>query len=467
MTGPLTVEQHDPGDLLTDGNISDRRPDEALIDSIRDIGILQPIIATRTTDGFVRVRMGHRRTLAAIEAECETVPVLVVADEADYADPADLALDRIIAQYAENEHRQGLNAADKAAVAVQLLDLGLTARQVTARTRMRPSDVDAARAIRASAAAARAVVDQPQLTIEQAAAIAEFDDNLAVVDVLVDAAGDGRGQFAHVLQRHRNEREMAQARAALIEKLTADGVKIVDEHPGYDNRLDYLTDPEGKKLTPRGHRKCPGHIAYLMQGWEGSTHTWQAFYYCTDPKASGHKSIRGTGAGADPEKARAERRETIARNREWRAAEQVRRAWLRDLLASKTAPDGALRYVLTAIATADGPLHRALSQNHECGRDLLGLDPAKSKWSHDTEAVTGLLARASDSRALVIALGLILGATEGEITVQVPAAPRAYPNVAAYLTQLAGWGYGLASTEQAVIDACAEAAAAAAAKDGA
>jgi ParB family chromosome partitioning protein len=475
VTGPVIVEQYDPGDLLTDQNISHRLPDQDLIESIRDIGVLQPIIATRTAEGFVRVRMGHRRVLAAIEAERETVPVIVVADEADYAgQDRDLILDRVIAQFSENKHRQPLTAADEAGVAVQLLDLGLTARQVTARTRMKPADVDAARAIRQSKAATTAAAQLPQLTIEQTAAIAEFDTDLTVVDALVDAAADGQGKFAHALQRHRDERASAQARAALVEKLTADGVKIATEHPDWNNALDYLTDPDGKKLTARNHKKCPGHIAYITRGWDGSARAWQTSYYCTNPKANNHRSTRSSGGAVDSEKAKQERRETIARNKEWRAAEKVRRAWLRDFLGRKTPPDGALRYVLAAVADASGVLSRAMSQNHECARELLGLDAATSKWTRDTAAVTEALSRAADGRALVIVLGLALGAIEGETGVQTAVHPASQRTAAAYLAQIAGWGYELSEIEQRIVDAVAEAkaardaeAAADAVKDGA
>jgi ParB-like nuclease family protein len=48
---------------------------------VKDLGVLQPIRAVRTSDGSLRVEFGHRRTLAAIEAGFEVVSVLVVADE--------------------------------------------------------------------------------------------------------------------------------------------------------------------------------------------------------------------------------------------------------------------------------------------------------------------------------------------------------------------------------------------------
>jgi ParB family transcriptional regulator, chromosome partitioning protein len=73
----------DPRSLLVDVNIrTDARLDKDFIASIKDLGVLVPITAVRTTTGDVRVRFGHRRTLAAIEAGLATVPVEIVGDDA-------------------------------------------------------------------------------------------------------------------------------------------------------------------------------------------------------------------------------------------------------------------------------------------------------------------------------------------------------------------------------------------------
>jgi signal transduction histidine kinase len=63
----LSVEQVDPSTLLVDTNIrSDATLDKDFLASIRDLGVLVPIVAMRTEDGALRVRYGHRRTLAAV-----------------------------------------------------------------------------------------------------------------------------------------------------------------------------------------------------------------------------------------------------------------------------------------------------------------------------------------------------------------------------------------------------------------
>jgi hypothetical protein len=50
--------------------------------------VLQPIIAVRTVEGELRVRFGHRRTLAPIQAGLQTVPLARASKE-----PAALAVE--------------------------------------------------------------------------------------------------------------------------------------------------------------------------------------------------------------------------------------------------------------------------------------------------------------------------------------------------------------------------------------
>src|SRR3954471_6015545 len=108
-TSTTEVQQLDPRTLLVDLNVrQDARLDADFLASIRDLGVLVPIVGVRTPEGAVRVRFGHRRTLAAIEADRPTVPVVVAADES--TDNA-AQVERLVTQYAENEHRTGLSGA--------------------------------------------------------------------------------------------------------------------------------------------------------------------------------------------------------------------------------------------------------------------------------------------------------------------------------------------------------------------
>ena len=121
----------DPATLLVDRNLREARLTKSFVASIRDHGVLVPLVAYRTPDG-VRVRFGHRRALAAVEAGRPTVPVVILGDEPDGAE-ADI--ERLLSQHAENTDREGLTAAEQAGFIQDLLDLGLSAAQVQRRAR--------------------------------------------------------------------------------------------------------------------------------------------------------------------------------------------------------------------------------------------------------------------------------------------------------------------------------------------
>ncbi|HEY6686122.1 MAG TPA: ParB N-terminal domain-containing protein [Propionibacteriaceae bacterium] len=169
----------DPRDLLVDVNIrTDARLDKDFVASIKDFGVLVPIIAVRTAAGDVRVRFGHRRTLAAIEADLATVPVEIVGDEA--TDDAG-QIERILTHHAENAHRAPLLQIDQLGVVEQLNAFGLSAAQIAKRTKIKKDTVKTALAMTKSDLAKAATNRYDFLTLEQAAAVAEFDDNAAAV----------------------------------------------------------------------------------------------------------------------------------------------------------------------------------------------------------------------------------------------------------------------------------------------
>ena len=62
-------------------------------------------------------------------------------------------------------------------------------------------------------------------------------------------------------------------------------------------------------------------------------------YVCVDPQTYGHRNRYGTGGENKlPEEAKAERREVIENNKAWRAAEPVRRDYIRTLLNAGKVP---------------------------------------------------------------------------------------------------------------------------------
>ncbi|MFC0713656.1 ParB/RepB/Spo0J family partition protein [Cellulomonas biazotea] len=208
-----TVEQVDPRTLLIEANVRTSVDlDPEFIASVRDLGVLTPVLVHRTADGL-RVRAGQRRTLAAIEAGRDTIPVLVLDGDEDQ-------VQRVVEQWSENHHRRALSVADDAAAFQQLSLLGLSAAQIAKRTKAKKSRVTTALAVGGSALASAAAA-RYDLTLDQAAVIAEFDDDPETVKVLTVAAVKEPGRFEHLAQRARDERARAVELAAFVADLTA------------------------------------------------------------------------------------------------------------------------------------------------------------------------------------------------------------------------------------------------------
>ena len=96
----------------------------ALADSIREVGVLQPVLVRPAGDGYELIA-GERRWRAARRVGLQTIPALV--KETDDAAALEHAL-------VENLHRDDLNALEEAAAYQQLIeDFGLTHDEVAAR----------------------------------------------------------------------------------------------------------------------------------------------------------------------------------------------------------------------------------------------------------------------------------------------------------------------------------------------
>ena len=259
-TPATSIEQVDPASLLVDLNVRhDPRLDAAFSASIKELGVLVPIVAVRTAEKQLRVRFGHRRTLAAAAAGMASVPVVVAADEAT-TDAA--SVERLVGQYAENEHRTGLSNAERVGVIEQLSAFGVSSAQIAKRTKATRIDVDAALSVARSDLAKAATLRYEFLDLVQAATVADFEDDPDTVTALVAPASIS--QFEHAAQRARDERERTQRRQAFAAELGEHGITVLgadaDAPP-----LHRLTDAEGTNLTDTDHAQCPGHAVTITR----------------------------------------------------------------------------------------------------------------------------------------------------------------------------------------------------------
>ncbi|MGH3507905.1 MAG: ParB/RepB/Spo0J family partition protein [Nocardioidaceae bacterium] len=121
-----------------------------LVYSIREIGLLQPVVVRRTGESSYELVMGERRWRASREAGLRTIPA-IIRDTTDDA----LLRDALL----ENLHRAALNPLEEAAAYQQMLDdFGCTHDDLAARIgRSRPQISNTLRLLRLSPAVQRRV----------------------------------------------------------------------------------------------------------------------------------------------------------------------------------------------------------------------------------------------------------------------------------------------------------------------
>ena len=121
-----------------------------LVDSIKEVGLLQPVVVRPTAKDRYELVMGERRLRAVKAAGLATIPAIIRAMEA-----ADLLRDALL----ENLHRAQLNPLEEAAAYQQLLDdFGCTQEELALRIkRSRPQISNTIRLLRLPPAVQRRV----------------------------------------------------------------------------------------------------------------------------------------------------------------------------------------------------------------------------------------------------------------------------------------------------------------------
>lgn len=115
----LSVNRHQPRRDLDQADL------QPLVDSIRELGVLQPLLVRELSAGRYELIAGERRWRSAREAGLSRVPVIVR--------PAD-DIDALQQALVENLHRKDLNPLDEAASYRQLIDdFGMTHIEVAKR----------------------------------------------------------------------------------------------------------------------------------------------------------------------------------------------------------------------------------------------------------------------------------------------------------------------------------------------
>lgn len=198
-------------------------PDELaeLVHSVREFGVLQPVVVRDKGDGTYELIMGERRTRASREAGLTEIPA-IVRDTQD----EDLLRDALL----ENLHRSQLNPLEEASAYQQLLDdFGITQDELAKRIgRSRPQISNTIRLLRLpvpvqqrvaagvlSAGHARAV-----LSLEDPDAMQRLADKIVNEDLSVRAAEAAAKAIAAAgEQRATKPKPKAGARRAYLDEV--------------------------------------------------------------------------------------------------------------------------------------------------------------------------------------------------------------------------------------------------------
>ncbi|UCM88023.1 ParB/RepB/Spo0J family partition protein [Streptomyces marincola] len=437
-------------------------PDPKLVASVKAAGVQVPLLVRPQADGVTMgVIWGQRRLGAALIAAAEAkrkkqpyalVPCLVREDLAGADDEA------LVASMVENTHRMSASERDDVDALTQLSLMELTDAKRTrhaAALGYRPVEIRAANRAAKLDDSALASVIAAEFDLVEAADYADVSSVPGALPSLSRAKaadreeGKGRrGHWAHALQRLRQEKETAARRAEAVARLKASGVQHVAHHHywghGTARPLADLRTALGNALTPERHATdCQGHAAAL------DPETCEPVYVCVEWKKHGHQLDEDTVGKekAEPASSRveavAERRRVIAYNRAWRAAREVRSAFITELCARKTASDAAWALILSTITSgSDSHARYTGRRSTTLTARFLGIAEAD-----DAERFDRVVARTGRSRRWRPLLAHVAAVMETEVM-----GDRAWrkPNgqLRAWLGFLAAEGYTLSEIEQ-------------------
>lgn len=425
-----SIEHVSPDALTIEDNVREALDlPKPFVASIKQHGVLQPVLAHRNSDGTLYVRDGQRRTLAAREAGIATMPAYIVTAN-------DETKTRIVQQIVTNEQRDALSDRDRVRGFASLALEGLSAHQIARATGTKRATVEQAVTIAQDETASNAL-EAHSLNLEEAAALAEFADDpdaqAAVLEV-VEAGSDATWTIKRI--RDQRERETTVAKAAA--ELTAQGTRVLsDEEADQAERLHNLTDAaEDAEQRPgideAAHTTCPGHGMHVTTDYRGEAHTLPM---CAEPAQHhtrwGQTQPQQSGPMTDEQKD--ERRKVIANNKAWREAEPIRHEWISTFLSRKTLPKDAQPYAATVLAS-----RASLISYKE-------LDAAAQFTGQDArfEAIEGKPGHTF--------LALAVAAIEATTGVHTWRDARE-GGVSNYFRQIAAWGYPLTAVEK--IAAC-------------
>lgn len=332
-----------------------RHADEALVDSIRELGILQPLLVTKGEGFGYDLVAGHRRFDAAKQLGLEAVPALVMLGLS--ADDGRLLASQIV----ENTVRSDLSAMEEVEAYEQLL-LHLDVEEAARLVAKPVEQIERISTLAASSAVRSQLEDG--LTLFQATDLAELEKDEFVspeaFDHLMAGIKGSPNRTDELILRARRTAEANRVAAAKVAELEAEGLTVLHGEGApkswecFDEKfmkVSHLLGADGQEMTVEEHGSCPGHAVLVEHYlWDRQI---DLTYVCQGYKEHGHTLLSEKSKGAsDP--ASSARAELVARaSKRWRLESQdaasARRRHVINLLSASKLPASFSRIFLVAM----------------------------------------------------------------------------------------------------------------------
>ncbi|MFE9690839.1 ParB/RepB/Spo0J family partition protein [Micromonospora sp. NPDC005806] len=331
--------------------------------SIAASGVLQALTVV-PEDGGMRIVAGHRRAAAAAEAieagewpdgTPQTVPCLVRPDLEGLA-PA-----QVVAMLIENDQRADLTESERANGYAQLELFGLDIAEIARRTGRSQKHVKSALKLKTLGDVAAEAADAGKLTLEDVAALEEFEDDPKAMERILKGVESGWG-VRHRVQEEKRKRDDKSATEQLTEELTAGGVRVLKKPKDWPwncaaTKVEDLVDADDQPLDVEQVKTLEGFGAII----EGSYGNMRAVIVCEDPDAHGYKRTKWTQYKSPAAKVAEElkKREAEERRQKLLDAGEVRRRFLVETWGSAKAAKALLVDAMRAAVVMPGCYDRA------------------------------------------------------------------------------------------------------------
>lgn len=421
---PLERVRPDPANIRVQ-----LRDIEELCGSVLRNGVLDAItvreIAGGNGDTIYMVCRGHRRLAAAVEAhkiqpERNSIPARIV-------DAAQAERERVAHRMVENLQRDALTTAEVAQGVQQLLDLGATETEVSDDLGMSKADVAMASKVAGSKGVA-VVTKRMDISMEEAAALAEFEGDKSVFKELTALVVDNPQRFTHRVAQYRRARQEHEAVEAVAPGWKTKGYKVLtwadaNSTPVLPLHAVKPTKGNAKHMTVPQHADCP-YRAVVLQLTRGATpDAVEVEHYCIDPVKAGHQITAkrmswgglepvGAGAGKGTSKVKTEAEQLEGRTHRAgmaasRAARDVRTDFVRRLLLNVKPPKGLVPFIVTQLTGEHAGMESRVAPVFG---ELTGVSASNNY--HGNRAVQGAFLAKCRGRELMVLLARVCAERE-------------------------------------------------------